>query len=143
MSDAGLDYVRTGAWVKVGATPQFSGDRPAVGFEAVTICHPPGRKHWNGGGKHAVWTHPIVLDRGKTGARMHTTQKPLGLMESLVSLFTDRDETVLDAFMGSGTTGVACIKLGRRFIGIERDPKYFEAACGRIEDAQRQGRLIE
>lgn len=46
----GLDYVRTGAWIKRGSTPQFSGDRPATGFEAITICHPKGRKRWNGGG---------------------------------------------------------------------------------------------
>lgn len=51
-------------------------------------------------------------------------------------------ETILDPFMGSGTTGVACMNLGRSFIGIEREPKYFDIACRRIEDAQRQGRLI-
>ena len=49
---------------------------------------------------------------------------------------------VLDPFMGSGTTGVACMNLGRKFIGIEIEPKYFEIACRRIEDAQRQSRLI-
>jgi DNA modification methylase len=51
-------------------------------------------------------------------------------------------KTILDPFMGSGTTGVACMNLGRSFIGIEREPKYFDIACRRIEDAQRQGRLI-
>jgi site-specific DNA-methyltransferase (adenine-specific) len=51
-------------------------------------------------------------------------------------------QTVLDPFMGSGTTGVAAVQLGRKFIGIEREPKYFDIACRRIEDAQRQGRLI-
>ena len=50
--------------------------------------------------------------------------------------------TILDPFMGSGTTGVACMNLGRKFIGIEREPKYFEIACRRIEDAQRQERLF-
>ena len=49
---------------------------------------------------------------------------------------------VFDPFMGSGTTGVACVNLQREFIGIEIDPKYFDIACRRIEDAQRQGRLI-
>jgi len=49
----------------------------------------------------------------------------------------------LDPFMGSGTTGVACAQLGRRFIGIEIEPRYFEIACRRIEDAQRQGKLFE
>jgi DNA modification methylase len=50
---------------------------------------------------------------------------------------------VLDPFMGSGTTGVACIKLGRRFIGIEIEPKYFDIACRRIEEAWKQPRLFE
>lgn len=51
LTGAGLDYVRTGAWIKRGSTPQFSGDRPATGFEAITIAHPKGRKKWNGGGE--------------------------------------------------------------------------------------------
>lgn len=142
LEGAGLDYVRTGAWIKVGATPQFSGDRPATGFEAITICHPKGRKQWNGGGKHAVWTCPIVLDRGRSGARLHTTQKPLELMETLVSLFSNQGDVVLDPFMGSGTTGAACIQLGRKFVGIERDVKYFDVACKRIEQAVAQGQLF-
>ena len=50
LTEHGLDYVRTGAWVKRGSTPQFSGDRPATGHESITICHPLGRKRWNGGG---------------------------------------------------------------------------------------------
>lgn len=131
---AGLDYVRTGAWIKVGSTPQFSGDRPATGFEAVTICHQPGRKRWNGGGKHAVWTHPIVLDRGRTGdVRFHPTQKPLSLVSELLELFTDAGETVLDAFAGSGTLGLAAKLAGRRAILIERDEAHCEVAARRLD----------
>ena len=51
-------------------------------------------------------------------------------------------ETILDPFMGSGTTGVACMNLGRKFIGIEIEPKYFDIACERIENAQRQQRMF-
>lgn len=127
-----LDYVRTGAWVKIGATPQFTGDRPAVGFEAITICHPKGKKKWNGGGAHAVWSEPIVLNRGGNDARLHTTQKPLHLMTRLVSLFTDPGEVILDAFMGSGTTLRAAKDLGRRAIGIELDEKYCEISAKRM-----------
>lgn len=129
---AGLDYVRTGAWIKVGSTPQFSGDRPATGFEAVTIAHPPGRKRWNGGGKHAVWAHPIVLDRGKKGERLHPTQKPQGLMHELITLFTDPGEVILDAFAGSGTTLAAARMLGRESIGIEQDEKHCETIATRL-----------
>jgi len=132
MTAQGLDYVRTGAWVKIGATPQFTGDRPAVGFEAVTICHQPGKKRWNGGGKHALWSYPIVLNRSHTDPRLHTTQKPLPLMAALVELFTDPNELVVDMFMGSGTTLRAAKDLGRRAIGIELQEKYCEAAALRL-----------
>ena len=71
----------------------------------------------------------------------HPTQKPTELMEWCLS-FVPNAKTIIDPFMGSGTTGVACMNLGRSFIGIEREPKYFDIACRRIEDAQRQGRLI-
>ncbi len=132
LETAGLDYVRTGAWVKLGSTPQFSGDRPATGFEAVTIAHPKGRKRWNGGGKHALWTHPIVLDRGRNGARLHTTQKPLSLMGELVGLFTDEGQTILDPFAGSGTTLVAAKQAGRKAIGVELEERYCEIAAKRL-----------
>lgn len=71
----------------------------------------------------------------------HPTQKPLRLMEWCLGFFPDAS-TILDPFMGSGTTGVACMNLGRKFIGIEIEPKYFDIACRRIEDAQRQARLF-
>lgn len=65
----------------------------------------------------------------------HPTQKPVALMEYLIRTYTDTGETVLDNTMGSGTTGVACVNTGRNFIGIERDPAYFEVARQRIYDA--------
>lgn len=67
--------------------------------------------------------------------KQHPTQKPLAVM--LFSLEHADGETVFDPFMGSGTTGVACIKTGRRFIGIEKEPKYFEIALKRIREAER------
>lgn len=74
-------------------------------------------------------------NRGAEG-RVHPTQKPVALMEYLIRTYTNPGETVLDNTMGSGTTGVACVNTGRRFIGIERDPGYFEIAERRIADAQ-------
>jgi site-specific DNA-methyltransferase (adenine-specific) len=79
-----------------------------------------------------------VLRADMTGNEYHPTQKPVTLMERLIKPYTDRESTVLDPFMGSGTTGVACAKMGRKFIGIEMEPKYFEIACKRIEDAYKQ-----
>jgi len=72
----------------------------------------------------------------------HPTQKPLPLMEWCLSFIPDA-VTILDPFMGSGTTGVACAQLGRSFIGIEREPSYFDIACRRIEAAYRQPRLFD
>lgn len=72
----------------------------------------------------------------------HPCPKPYRWMRWAVDRSSRTGEIVLDPFMGSGTTGVACMNLGRKFIGIEIEPKYFEIACERIENAQRQGRLI-
>lgn len=128
-----LDYCRTGAWIKIGATPQFTGDRPAAGFEAITICHRKGRKKWNGGGSHAVWSYPIVLNRSGNDPRLHTTQKPEPLMLELVRLFTDANEVICDPFMGSGTTLAAAKRIGRHAIGIELDERYCEIAAKRLQ----------
>lgn len=70
------------------------------------------------------------------GPALHPTQKPVALMEYLIRTYTNEGETVLDNTMGSGTTGVAAIKSGRRFIGIERDEKYFEIAKQRCKAAK-------
>ena len=134
---AGLPVVRMGVWTKVDPAPQFSGDRPAVGWEMVLIMHRPGRKRWNGGGRPATWHTKIVKNDG-----VHPSQKPQELVKDFVHLFSDSGEAVLDPFMGSGTTGVACAKLGRKFIGIEIDPGYFDIACKRIDDAYRQRDLF-
>jgi len=72
----------------------------------------------------------------------HPCPKPLSYMEWVVSVSSLPGEFVLDPFMGSGTTGVACANLGRKFIGIEIEPKYFDIACKRIEDAYRQGDMF-
>ena len=79
---------------------------------------------------------------GDYNGKEHPTQKPIPLMEWCIGLIPDSPQTILDPFMGSGTTGVAAVQMGRDFIGIEREPKYFDIACKRIEDAQRQGDLF-
>ena len=72
--------------------------------------------------------------------RQHPTQKPVKVMR--FSIEKTKTQTILDPFMGSGTTGVAAVQMGRDFIGIEREEKYFDIACRRIEDAQRQQDLF-
>jgi len=71
----------------------------------------------------------------------HPTQKPVAVMAWTLGFVSS--QTILDPFMGSGTTGVACANLGRKFIGIEREPSYFDIACRRIEAAYRQPRLFD
>jgi len=122
----GWEFIRHGVWVKPDGAPQFTGDRPAQGWEAVCIMHRPGKKRWNGGGNRAVWTHNVV--RGQ-----HPTEKPLSLLLELVDLFTDPGDLVLDPFAGSLTTAVACKQLGRRCIAIEMDAGYVQAGIKRLE----------
>lgn len=130
---AKLEYVRCGIWVKKNSTPQFSGDRPATGAEAIVIAHPKGKKRWNGGGTHGVWTYPIV--QGKKIPRLHPTQKPIGLMRELVDLFSEPGELILDCFAGSGGTGVAALESQRRFIGYEKNAAMADIAEKRILDS--------
>lgn len=125
-------------WNKPDASPQFSGDRPGHGYETIVLAHPVGHTRWNGGGMKGVYEcNRIDRDSGF----LHPTQKPLTLMEAFVSDFTDPGELVCDPFAGSGTTAVACKRLGRRFIGWEKDPKFHAAAVKRIEAAREQFQL--
>jgi site-specific DNA-methyltransferase (adenine-specific) len=137
---AGGEWAVKGTWVKEGAMPRMDGSRPAYGTEAICVGHglpKKGRTRWNGGGKVAVYSYPVNGE-----ARTHPTQKPLALMEALVRDFTDPGDLILDAFAGSGTTGVAAKRLGRRFIGWERDAKYHAIAEKRIEGAKEQRQLF-
>ncbi len=99
-----------------------------------------------------AWTsqHKAVRDFSKSSFhnlkggqwRQHPTQKPIVVMEWVITQFKKKPQTILDPFMGSGTTGVACANLGRKFIGIEIEEKYFDIACERITAAYAQGRLF-
>lgn len=87
--------------------------------------------------------YPTVIASNETAEKNgHPVPKPVGWMKWLVQLSTRHNETVLDPFMGSGTTGVACVNLGRKFIGIERERKYFDIAVERIKQAYAQPRLF-
>jgi len=120
-------YVRTQIWRKPDGAPQFTGDRPGMGYESIVSCWAgEGRSRWHGGGRHGVYEHMTVK------AAAHQTQKPEALMSELVSLFTDPDHVILDPFGGSGTTAVAAKKLGRRCIVIERDEKHCETTAARL-----------
>jgi site-specific DNA-methyltransferase (adenine-specific) len=82
----------------------------------------------------------IIAPNGQDGAINHPTVKPLPVMQKIVG--NVGGSVVCDPFMGSGTTGVACANLSRRFVGIERHPAYFDIACRRIDEAYKQPRLF-
>ena len=135
-----MKYKRSCVWVKPDSTPQLNGQGPAQGAEVFVVAWGgQGHARWNAGGKRGVYTH-LVNNPERTG--LHPTEKPRRLMSEIVADFTNPNQTILDPFMGSGTTGVAAVMAGRRFIGIEQNPEYFELACKRLTDAQRQGSLF-
>ncbi|QEH81174.1 site-specific DNA-methyltransferase [Sphingomonas sp. C8-2] len=135
-----LRYKRSCAWIKPDSMPQMNGQCPAQGVEMfVCAWGGSGRSHWNAGGKRGVYTH-LVNNPERHGE--HPTEKPRRLMSEIVADFTKPGDVILDPFMGSGTTGVAAVMAGRRFVGIEMNERYFDIACKRIEDAQRQGDMF-
>jgi site-specific DNA-methyltransferase (adenine-specific) len=98
----------------------------------ILIAHRTGGKiRWNADDRLV----PNLYSQMPSRVRDHPNEKPIELMKRLVDTHSNRGETILDPFMGSGTTGVAAVKLGRKFIGIEIEPKYFEIACRRIQAA--------
>lgn len=140
LQEIGGKYDTCMAWVKPDAAPRFNGQGPSRGFECIVSAYfGSGIKKWNGGGKRGVFTH-LTNDPNREGT--HPTEKPTALMRELVSLFTNPGELILDPFMGSGTTLVACAELGRKGIGIELNEKYFDIACKRVEQAYKQPRLF-
>lgn len=129
----GGKYKRACAYIKVDSSPQFNGQMPAQGYETI-VCQWSGSgvSKWNGGGKRGVFSH---LTNSSSREGTHPTEKPLSLMCELIELFTNKDDMILDPTMGSGSTGVACVMKGRRFIGIEKDKDFYDLAVRRIQKA--------
>lgn len=112
------------------------------GFECVAPVYYYGPDPYLSSGKGRRpngWEQPVNDYAERSD---HPCPKPIKLMVWLVERGSIIGETILDPFMGSGTTGIAAIQLGRKFIGIEREPKYFDIACRRIEQAVAQGKLF-
>lgn len=133
-------WVRGMAWVKPDAMPQFSGDRPAMWGECIAAMHSEHqKKRWNAKGKKGIYTHTICRE----AERFHETQKPLALMMDLIRDFTEEGDTIFDPYMGSGTTGVAALMLGRNFIGCEINKEYYDKAVERLQAAQEGFTSVE
>lgn len=112
--------------------------RDAVASKDQVISLARAQASLNAGRRLDVFSVPPT--QGAPGR--HPTEKPLQLMLTLLDVCAVAGGSILDPFMGSGTTGVAAVQQGRQFFGIERDPRFFDMACRRIEDAQRQGSLF-
>ncbi len=129
---ARLPHGRWLAWDKLAGMAEFDS------FSDVEFAWRKGR------GKDRIFSHMWkgickASEKAQGKERWHPTQKPIALMKWCVGM---TEGIVLDPFMGSGTTGIACVEMGREFIGIEIEPKYFGIACRRIEEAQRQSDLF-
>jgi site-specific DNA-methyltransferase (adenine-specific) len=126
----GPEYVRGAIWIKPNAMGQLTGDRPATAYEGVSIFHPlKPKKQWNGRGSYGVWK--CNGTRGKKDR--HPNEKPIDLCLKLVALFSNRGETVLDPFCGSGAIGEACVRLGRSYVGLDQDKAWVAKARARLD----------
>jgi site-specific DNA-methyltransferase (adenine-specific) len=129
--------LRLMGWKKTAPSPMNGQYYFTAGFEVGLYGKLPAA-WYRGDVKPSIWEGPPP--RGDE--REHPTQKPVPLMVWCVESVAPEGGVVLDPFMGSGTTGVACAKLDRAFIGIEREPSYFDIAVRRIEEAYKQPRLF-
>ena len=136
MDSFGLSFFHSVIWDK---------KNPGLGWryrrqhEMVMVAHRSGGK--------LLWANDEIAARNiysemPPRERKHPNEKPLNMVRHFLELHSSPGQTILDPFMGSGTTLVACAKLGRKGIGIELDPDYFEIACKRVEDAYRQPDLF-
>lgn len=141
---SGLDHRAMLYWRKTNPAPNFA-KQIVRSVEMAVWQTNGGQWTFNAGGyRPNVWEGPTIsgwICENTPEEREHPTQKPEWLMRELVNVFSRT--TVLDPFMGSGTTGVACAQIGRKFIGVEIEPRYFDIACRRIERAYAQGKLFE
>ena len=130
-------WIRSGIWDRRAGAAFARPDRPFQGAEGIAIMSAAKKKIFPAGAKRAVWTSTI-----ERNDREHETQKPLPLMLELIRDFTSPGDLVVDPFCGSGTTGVACVRLGRRFLGIEVNPKHADFARERLS-AESTGSTLE
>lgn len=132
MDREGLQFFHSIIWDK--RNPGL-GQRYRRQHEMIMVAHRRGgRIRWNADDRLV----PNLFSQMPSREREHPNEKPLELCAQFVDTHSNRSDLILDPFMGSGTTGVAAVKLGRKFIGIEIEPKYFDIACKRISEALKQ-----
>ena len=136
-----IKYKRACIWIKPDSTPQMNGQCPAAGSECfVCAWCGRGKSSWNSGGKRGVYGYAT---RNTDRHGDHPTEKPVALMMEILGDFANKGDIILDPFMGSGTTLVACERLGIRGIGIELDWRWFNTACKRVKYADITGKRLK
>lgn len=120
-------------WIKPNPMPRNMSSRFVSDYEFAIWCV-KGKKKWTFNNSSGSYLRPEIRCPSPSGKERfgHPTQKPVRLMETLVKVLTNPEDVVLDPFMGSGSTGVACARQNRHFIGIELDEKYYDVAYKRI-----------
>ena len=120
-------------WIKYNKAPTPRSNFKSCVETAVVFTKGRTNKKWNGGGNEPNYVVMPFVSEGE-----HPTQKPVSLIEKIILLVTEKGDIVIDPFMGSGTTGIACAKLDRGFIGIEISDEYFSLAKEGIQEALSQ-----
>lgn len=157
LQDLGFWFLNDVVWVKNNPMPNFRGVRFTNAHETLLWCKKAADAHGctfnyqdmkaENGGKQmrSDWYFPLCTGaerlKGRDGEKVHPTQKPLALVERIVRASSQPDDVVLDPFAGVGTTAVAALRNGRRYIAIEREPVYVEAAEQRLADEQSRREL--
>lgn len=135
MDRDGLQFFHSVIWDK--RNPGL-GQRYRRQHEMMMVAHVAGQRiRWNPDRQ----PQPNIYSEMPPRERAHPNEKPLRMMQHFVGLHSVEGDTILDPFAGSGTTGVACVRAGRRFIGVELDPGFFDIACERIRKEMEQPRL--
>jgi site-specific DNA-methyltransferase (adenine-specific) len=128
-------------WTKPYPPPAAPGNWWPSAFELAVYGYRPGAYFGDDDPARSNVFRYDALRNGNGEKNGHPTQKPIALMQRIANAITRPGAAIIDPFMGSGTTGVAALRLGRKFTGIEIDERWFDIACRRIEAEARQGRI--
>ena len=131
----GFRFIKSVIWDKCNV---ICGTYYMGAYEHILLFRKGRDRPINDCGTHDILSVPVNKLKDEKGNNVHDTEKPVELMRILVENSTNEGETVLDPFMGIGTTGIASVRSGRNFIGCEIDKRYYDIAEKRIEDAKRQ-----
>ena len=139
IDESNFHFIKCLVWVKDN---KIMGSFYMNQFEYIIMLRKGGAKNVNNCGISDVLMFANKKDKDKNGQNLHDSQKPVGLFQTLISQSSKKGETILDPFMGSGTTAIAAIREKRNFIGFELNKEYYDKACKRIQLEMMQPSLF-